>query len=208
VIEYQKIYVPYVRAMTGVGKGLLISGEWLLPEFEYLADAPWDFTEKIDGTNIRVGWDGHKVTFGGRTDTAQIPAKLVDYLRETFTEELFEQYFQDSPTILFGEGFGQGIQKGGIYQPYQSFILFDVKVGDWWLLPAAVADVADKLMIEMVPTLIESTLSEAIGIIRFDGIKSHFGDFAPEGVVGRPTVQLFNRKGERIMVKIKGKDFV
>jgi len=34
----------------------------------------WQFTEKIDGTNIRIIWNDGKLTFGGRSDNAQIPA--------------------------------------------------------------------------------------------------------------------------------------
>lgn len=35
---------------------------------------PWVWTEKIDGTNIRCMWHFGKVTFGGKTDNAQIHA--------------------------------------------------------------------------------------------------------------------------------------
>ena len=34
------------------------------PEFEYLAKSIWVGTEKIDGTNIRIGWDGEKAELG------------------------------------------------------------------------------------------------------------------------------------------------
>jgi len=39
------------------------------------------------------------------------------------------------------------------------------------------------------------------------GFKSTFGNFLMEGMVLKPLVQLYNRKDERIMTKIKGKDF-
>ena len=64
---------------------------------EFLKNNIWFFTEKVDGTNIRVPWDGHCVSFAGRTDKAQIPAMLNEYLAATFhtneVEELFEQSF-------------------------------------------------------------------------------------------------------------------
>ena len=64
---------------------------------------------KIDGTNIRILWDGHRVTFAGRTDNAQIPAELTNRLFELFggevNEELFEQKFGDMPVMLVGEGY-------------------------------------------------------------------------------------------------------
>jgi hypothetical protein len=34
------------------------------------------------------------------------------------------------------------------------------------------------------------------------------GDFIAEGLVAKPAVELRNRRGERIVVKIKHKDFI
>lgn len=54
--------------------------------------------KKNDGTNVREMWDGHDISFGGRTDKAQIPNHLLKYLEEKFktneAEELFEQTFE------------------------------------------------------------------------------------------------------------------
>ena len=41
-----------------------------------------------------------------------------------------------------------------------------------------------------------------------EGLKSRGGDFPAEGIVARPTVEMCNRAGHRIITKIKGKDFV
>jgi hypothetical protein len=71
--QYHKINSLYKRSPDG--KKMLF-GEYSQPEFEYLADNIWVFTEKVDGTNIRVMWDGTYLRFGGKTDNAQIPAKL------------------------------------------------------------------------------------------------------------------------------------
>ena len=84
------------------------------PTIEFLKDLTWQFTEKVDGTNVRVHWDGHKVTFGGRTDNASMPAFLVNRLNELFggnaNEELFEQKFGEMEVTLYGEGYGPKIQ--------------------------------------------------------------------------------------------------
>src|SRR5699024_469734 len=82
--EYPKIYGPYKRHTEGPDRNKLIEGEWTNPVLEHLQHTTWLFAEKVDGTNIRVHWDGHKVTFGGRTDRAQIPAKLIQALIEMF----------------------------------------------------------------------------------------------------------------------------
>ena len=44
----------------------LINGKFRDETIEFLKDNTWVFTEKVDGTNIRVYWDGHRVQFAGR----------------------------------------------------------------------------------------------------------------------------------------------
>ncbi len=113
--KYLKIETPFERAADGSKK--LIEGKFRNETVEYLANSEWVFTEKIDGTNIGIVWDGHKITYQGRTENAQIPAHLANKLVELFggnsNEELFEQKFEDQPVILFGEGYGVKINGGG-----------------------------------------------------------------------------------------------
>lgn len=205
--EYPKIQTIYKRDMAN--KGALLEGQWSLPEFEYLAKNPWIFTEKVDGTNIRVMVDIDKILFGGRTSAAQIPDNLLARLQEIFFEEkrLLHEMFPTGNTILYGEGYGGGIQKGGgKYRPDPGFVLFDVKVGSWWLQREAVRDVAVKLGLDWVPVMGEGTLYEAAERAR-NGFESRWGDFMAEGLVMRPTCELFARNGTRIIAKIKYKDF-
>jgi len=182
-----------------------IVGEFSLPEFEFLRNCEWEWSEKIDGTNIRIGWDGEKVSFGGRTDNAQIPTFLYAKLAEIFTAGRFAG---QPPMTLYGEGFGARIQKGGgNYIPNGcDFALFDVLVDTWWLRREDVADVAAKLGIRTVPDLMRCSLLDAISHTRV-GFVSSFGGFQAEGLVGRPMVELFARNGDRIITKMKSKDF-
>ena len=76
--EYHKIETVFNRSTDGDKR--LIWGDYRNETVEYLAGNIWQFTEKIDGTNIRIHWDGHNVEIGGRTDRAQIPKHLMDYL--------------------------------------------------------------------------------------------------------------------------------
>jgi ATP-dependent RNA circularization protein (DNA/RNA ligase family) len=205
---YHKIQSIYKRDMESKAKSL-IEGDWTLPEFAYLANNDWTFTEKVDGTNIRVCVDDDGVTFGGRTDNAQIPATLVKQLNELFLplkSELTEAF--PAGAVLYGEGYGAKIQKGGgNYRSDQGFVLFDVKVGEWWLQRSDVIGVAEKLGIDVVPIIGEGTLHEAVSMAKA-GIKSDWGDFAAEGIVARPKTELKTRAGHRIIAKIKSRDFV
>lgn len=173
----------------------------------------WDATEKIDGTNIRVILaESGEVSFGGRSNAAEIPGDLMQYLTRTFTPERLKAVFwiEGKPTeaILFGEGYGLGIQKPGrLYRPDQAFILFDVLVSrKWWLEAPAISDIAPKLAIETVPYVGRMTLDEIVETVRTP-FPSKIGTAMAEGIVARPIETLFNRRGERIIIKLKTKDF-
>ncbi len=205
--EYDKIQTVFKRDMSRQGKTLLMD-QYSLPEFEFLKDLPWVFTEKVDGTNIRVMTEDGRVSFGGKTDNAQIPAPLVARLRDVF-DPLAERLAEIFPSggCLYGEGYGPKIQKSGAnYGPIQDFVLFDVKVGDWWLERHNVEDVASKLGIRVVPIIGEGTLADLVETVR-TGITSTWGDFAAEGVVARPKVELRTRNNARIITKLKTRDF-
>lgn len=203
---YPKIEGPYRRHLEGPRRNKVAEGEWTRPEFEALAQLDWVWTEKVDGTNIRIMWDGYRVTIGGRTDNAQIPVDLIQVLREMFPEELLEQQFKDTPAVLFGEGFGGKIQAGGKYRATPSFVLFDVKVGNWWLLPDSVDACADQMGIAACPTILTGSVFRAIELVRV-GVMSHWGDFTAEGLVGRAPLGLTARDGSRLVMKVKTVDF-
>lgn len=213
MITYPKIYPPFVRHTEGPRRNKLEKFNYLNEEFELLAAAKWHWTEKIDGTNIRIFWDGHRVTFGGRTDNAQLPVSLLDYLQETFLEELFEQVFGEKRVYLFGEGIGPKIQSSGKYSQTPRFLLFDVaipddthKLGVWWLKWEDVTGIAASLGIATVKHVGDFGIITAVSGVE-DGLPSHYGDFVAEGLVGRAPGGILNRRGERIVVKVKTKDF-
>lgn len=219
--EYHKIDTVYKRDPATKHKTLIL-GDYSTPEFAFLEKCPWVFTEKVDGTNIRVMCSDYKefdgtsnksygVTFGGKTDAASIPAFLVEKLQQRFhTDEQrakLAEIFPDG-ACLYGEGYGARIQKGGgNYRPDQDFVLFDVKVGEWWLQRAAVEEIAAKLGLDVVPIIGSGTLPDMVEMARI-GFASRWNDkFAAEGIVARPATELRTRSGSRIITKIKHRDF-
>lgn len=206
MIKYTKIETIFERDNEGSKK--LIEGKYRNEAVEYLKDNCWIFTEKIDGTNIGIVWDGHKVTYQGRTEKAQIPAPLINALTGMFggntNEELFEQKFGENEVILFGEGYGVGIRNGGNYRSDVSFILFDVYFPkqNIWLKRDAIEDIGRAFNIDVVPIILTGTLQEAIDFVKTK-LKSTIGTANMEGVVGKPIVDMFDRMGRRMIVKIK-----
>lgn len=205
--EYHKIQTVYLRDPENNFKTLL-EGQFALPEFEYLKNTLWTCTEKVDGTNIRIMWDGKEIKIGGKTDQAQIPVFLYNKLADYDITGLMKSTFKEASVCLYGEGYGAKIQKGGgnYISDGVDFCLFDVKVGDWWLKREDVEDVAKKFDIGFAPVIGNWVLSEMVNECK-DGFKSQWGDFQAEGIVARPEIELFSRNGNRIITKIKCKDF-
>lgn len=64
---------------------------------------------------------------------------------------------------LYGEGYGKEIQKGGNYMPDRAgFILFDIKIGLWWLGREDIEEIAEDFNVPAVPILGVRKLEEAI----------------------------------------------
>lgn len=218
--EYHKIQTLYKR--NPKRKKEILLGQYTKPEFEYLSGNEWFGTEKVDGTNIRVkvkprethGQVSH--IYGGRTDAANLDDRLITALDKVFNfDTLFRiQDLFPGGVIFYGEGYGAKIQKGGgNYRPDQGFVLFDVLVPDaetegkvWWLRREDVEDLASQLGIDVVPVVARGTLHELESLVQ-GGLTSKWGDFPSEGLVIQPTVPLWARGGDRVITKLKTKDF-
>lgn len=203
--EYHKIQSVYLRDPANNHKTFL-DGVWAKPEFGYLANLEWVFTEKVDGMNMRVALDpdAGTVRFNGKTDNAQIPGDLLDWLSSKFpaVPEGIK-----GPIVLYGEGYGPGIQKAGIlYGGVKRFVLFDAFAGGGWLDRETLAEVAGLCGVDVVPEIGRGTLLDAIELTETKPV-SQWGEFCSEGIVARPAVELFDRRGHRVITKIKCKDF-
>lgn len=208
--EYHKIETLFERDMEGTKR--LIEGKFRNECVEYLQNNQWIFTEKVDGTNIRVHWDGHTVIFGGRTDNAQIPAPLVQTLNKLFlgitNEQLFEQKFGENPVTFYGEGYGGKIQSGSAYTKEQSFILFDIKVGNTFLKRADIEELATAFNLKVVPVVLTGTLQQAIDYVKTKPLSPIAEEpKESEGLIGVPLARLNDFRGNRVIVKIKVCDF-
>jgi hypothetical protein len=236
---YHKIQSVYKRCQSNNSKTFLTrengydSDQYSCPEFEYLKDNVWVFTEKLDGTNIRiiflpkesrtVALFPAKILFKGKTDRAVFYPPLLENLEQTFLPkiDLFVNQFKN-PVCLYGEGVGPKIQKNGQrycseQNPAQHFVLFDIRIGSadergWWLKREDVEEIAKLLDIEIAPIIGEGTLDDLVKLCQ-DGFNSEWssdvvGQFTAEGIVARPKVDLMARNDSRIITKLKYKDFL
>lgn len=171
------------------------------------------------------------VIYKGKTDNAQVPSHLLNHLEETYPKEkVLEalglpeyiteewllskgyEHLEDIPRYtIYGEGYGVKIQKGGNYiKDGVGFIVFDVKVGNMYLLRPNMEEIALKLGAPIVPYMGQFTIDEAIEFVK-KGFKSTIAenkDYDAEGLVLKAPNGLMTRRGERIIFKIKTCDFV
>ncbi len=202
--------------------GKILEGQYSLEEFSMINK--WQVQEKIDGTNIRIRFylipacysntmkDILAVEFKGRTDEAQIPPHLLKYLYEHFTIERLSKIFdlnKKAEITLFGEGYGPKIQgPGGNYREDAGFILFDIKVGDWWLTQYDVEKIAESLEIPYAPIIGRMNKEEIIEYVKSKPLSlcSRIPQVM-EGIIARTDPLLLLRNGDRLIFKLKVKDF-
>jgi len=224
---YPKIQTLWFREEN---TGKILQGQYSSPIFPNIRK--WHVTEKINGTNMRIGFAvliekgavqcSTQIEISGKTDDAEIPPHLLKYMRETFTAERLikmvrvkldegKNFVDESyPITLYGEGYGLKIQNGqNIYRKDVAFILFDVKIGEYWLEPENVKDIASKLGIECVPELGIMTEDEIVQLVKI-GYKSKIAEnkqYEGEGVVARSCPMVLFRDGTPVMWKLKGRDY-
>lgn len=208
--EYEKIETMWMRDTDGSKN--LKRDCWRNETVEFLKDNVWEWTEKVDGTNVSIVWDGHSVSFHGRTEKAQMPVELVNRLNILFGGEenaqMFEQMFGEREVILYGEGYGRKIQNGGAYKSDGvDFILFDLFIAGNYQSRESVASCANAFGIDMVPIVGRGTLDEAVSfVMKHPMSRLGNGEHEMEGLVCRPVVELRDRCDHRVIVKIKWND--
>lgn len=206
------------------GRQSFIVGDYACPEFAniYL----WSVEEKVDGTNIRVYFERKEqdgpleIRFHGRTKDAQIPCHLLAALQDLFSVDKMEAWWgaDEAHTLgtkgkvrgcLYGEGYGPKIQAcGGNYRKDVGFILFDVRIGDWWLKREDVKMISEQLLIPMVPQLGLMREGEIVKFVKSRPVSlcSEFTQVM-EGVICRPTPLMLFRNGNPIVWKLKVREF-
>ena len=233
--DEKNVIMPYDR-LTDPAFEYLRSLSWRCEEkidgtnirLEVTSEVVWD--DPMEPSYVK-GAEFH-VYCKGKTDNANIHPNLMKHLtdnypaekvlaslglkkfipKEEFADHKWQSY-QDIPKTytIYGEGYGAKIQKaGGNYLSHgNGFAVFDVKVDDLYLLTKDRDEIAEKLGAPVVPYIGNMTLDAAIAYVR-EGFKSRIAenkDFMAEGLVIRTDIGLRNRRGERIITKLKTCDF-
>lgn len=175
-------------------------------------------TEKVDGTNIIVFWNGRDVTFKGRKLTDQIPAKLLEILKNTFTKELMKIVFgtrDNSGIVIYVEGHGYSlgselknkmplwedlhiIDIGGINLTTSEISFFDFE---------RLEMISSIFKLNTVPLIGIHNMCEAVEMCKNTYMSTINENIKAEGIVIRPVIDLKTKTNERIIYKIRSECF-
>jgi len=175
----------------------------------------WRVEEKIDGMNIRIYVNNSQhIEIKGRTNNAAIPNQLVTYFhagdRHKKLLALHAVHGFDYPIVLYGEGFGAGIQSGGIYRPDQAFILFDTFINGRWGTRQEVYKLADELGVDHPADLGLMCKYDIIDLVKSNPMGRYgTGNYPMEGIIARcePVLRQNTQRAEPLMWKLKARDF-
>lgn len=165
--------------------------------------------EKVHGTSANISWKEGKVSYfpGGES---------LSKFKSLFNEERLVKHFTElghKEVVVYGEAYGGSCQKMSyMYGPELRFIVFDVFINNIWLDVPNMDEVATRLEQEVVPwrkivcdlAAIDNERDRPSEVaVRRGFTEEHIR----EGVVLRPLAEMFNRYGERMIVKHKHEKF-
>jgi hypothetical protein len=178
--------------------------------------------EKIHGTSAHVGFNaqtGALYFFAGELKD-QFPGLFDHESLKTKFHELFGGQYS---VVVYGELYGGKVQgQSRRYGPHAKFVAFDVKLtraeeldgkNSWWMDVPKAASVAGRLGLEFVDyELVNCSLDELNRWRDMPSVQAKRngveGDMAREGVVIRPTEELFDSQGHRLIAKHKIQEFM
>lgn len=207
-MSYHKINAPFKR--DDAGKPMHESPSRV--EFHDLRDHLWHGWEKLDGMNIRIIKEDGELRYAGKTDRAVLPAGLVEHLDEEWAD--LADFLLDDGDTLYGEGLGPKIQKGGGYCKSPRFIPFDLQraSGIWEDRLILQETIELELGMPFASYLGTHSLSTwenfcREGTFAETAVPGADPDKVSEGYILVPVGNLRNRFGERIITKVKFRDY-
>jgi len=175
-------------------------------------------TEKVDGTNVRIGWvEGH-LRFGGRTIELTSADPLYGFYPWAQAQEdrwtaFFEGlHLEGTDAVLFGEWYGPGVMKGGRYGAEKQFRAFDLMIDGFLLDHAVFTTICESAGIPMMPVVYDGPYDEsALLALRTSpsvvAAENGQNNVIWEGIVVRPPI-MFKTKADRwILAKFKDETF-
>ena len=173
----------------------------------YLSDLQWIYRRKLDGSNMRVQWNGEQALWNGKSNAYQCGSDITEYMNNVFQEEIFEEKFgRDKNVVIFGEIMGPKVQTNELKLDSPSFIIFDVNINGTWLYPGDVCNIADYFGLNTCYTYMDGGLghSDTLENLIKRVAGGEFKDW--EGVVATPLLEMRDQGWQRDISAQKNKN--
>ncbi len=220
-MQYPKINTFFKRVQEGPDKGKIILDS--ISKNEFLVPCEWIVSEKLNGTNTRIILSEKGIEIKGKTDKAQFNpivlrgiGEILKHITQDKIDSLLKLY-EAEKIILYGETIGELVQ--GKEWKYNlngredvDLYIFDVYVmrengKGFWLEIHQIKMVTNELGLKKVPEYGFGTIPEIKRRVK-DGLVSLVDHKTrAEGVVAKTLVTVYDERGNRIMWKLKTKDF-
>lgn len=118
-----------------------------------------EFTEKLHGSNVRIGSIEGKIIAGSRTVQRRKPIDLASnpfWLGYTIkgVQDLIAFLAQShQQVIIYGEVFGQGIQSMTYNEPKPTFRAFDIMIDGKWMARSVFWQLTEEYQVPVVPCI-------------------------------------------------------
>lgn len=182
---------------------------------------PLVVTEKIHGTNSRIGWiriDGNLELAIG-THRTQLQTELAGTYRlplDTYTMPFYDLYnwIMDAAEtgeweyinsiIVFGEIYGKGVQHLHYGAENKDYRVFDIAVNGKYLHEDAMRYICEQVGLPVVPRLSLGVFTFETLLEMAEGDTTLKDSHIREGIVVRPMVENVTNRGERMIFKVIG----
>lgn len=235
--NYEKILAPFARDDSKskfVNKEKWSKPEFeMLQNIDWLWTLKMDGTcivVRWNGDKVSLLGHTDKTQFNERTKSY-----LEGLFCTSEAETIFEDLYGEQPVDICGEFVSKDMNQN-YGHPDGHFYAFDIRngvTGKYWGRES-LGDFVNRFPdIDIVPLMLIGSINDAISwvdiakkawnasatekernrisFIRVDGtmvdVYNPFGDYDIEGLVGHPEFELYNAKGERIITKVKCKDY-
>ena len=182
--------------------------------------------EKIHGSNFQIYYDGENFLLGSRNRFINKDESFygLQNLAEKYEDEIRSFYFWSflygvplKELVLYGEIYGDGIQKGVKYCKNHKIRFFDIKINGEYVPYKTAIDIFETMELPYIPVkeFYYGRLYNAVkdADTRFNSTIAE-GEYAElennlcEGVVIKPyEVELKSQKGDRVIIKKKNEEF-
>lgn len=181
-------------------------------ESQGLSGGEWVVTEKIHGANFSFWYDGSTFKVASRNQFVDGSfyncQDVIDKYKQNIIDMYTKYMLEGQVLTVYGELYGEGVQRGVFYKDHKDFCAFDV-VCDGYIQDF---DCASKMLKEfnvpVAPFVFQGCLQECLELDNtFDSLISGKEDNTAEGFVIKPLSVKYLSNGSRVILKNKTEKF-